>query len=49
MGAVAHVEIEGFSVYRAGYMQKMPPQSRTYVVVWKTVTYEAAHKVFQVI
>ena len=49
MGAAAHVEIEVFSAYRAGYMRKMPPYSRTYAVVLKTVAYEAAHKVFSII
>ena len=49
MGVAAHAEIEGFSAYRAGYMQKMPPYSRTYVVVLKTVVYEAAHKGFSII
>ena len=48
IGTVAHAEIEGFSTYRAGYMWKMPSQSRTYVVVWKTVVYAAVLKVFQV-
>ena len=49
LGAAAHMEIEGFSVYRAGYTRKIPPKSCTYAAVWKTVAYEAAHKVFQVI
>ena len=35
IGAMAHAEIEGFSVYRDGYTQKVPSQSRTYVTVWK--------------
>ena len=46
MGATAHAEIEVFSAYRAGYMRKIPSQSRTYVAVWKTVVYAAAHEVF---
>ena len=48
-GTVAHAEIEGFSMYRDRYMRKMPPYSRTYAVVLKTVAYEAMHKVFQAI
>ena len=48
-GATAHVEIEGFSAYRAGYMQKMPPKPRTYATVLKIVVYEAAHNVFSMI
>ena len=46
--AMAHAEIEGFSTYRAGYTRKMPSQSCTYATVWKTITYVAALKVFQV-
>ena len=46
MGAAAHVEIEGFSTYRAGYMRKTPSQSRTYAAVWQTITYAAAVNVF---
>ena len=49
IGATVHVEIEGFSAYRAGYMQKMPPNPRTYAAVLKTVTYEAVHKIFSII
>ena len=49
MGVVAHTEIEGFSAYRDGYMQKMPPNPRTYATVLKIVTYEAVHKVFSII
>ena len=37
---MAHVEIESFFTYSVGYTQKMPPQSRTYAVVWKIVAYE---------
>ena len=48
-GTVAHAEIEGFFMYRAGYTLKMPPYLRTYVTILKTVTYEAAHKVFSII
>ena len=46
MSTTAHTEIEAFSVYRAGYTQKKTSNLRTYAVVFKTVTYEAAHKVF---
>ena len=46
IGAMAHEEIDGFSVYRAGYMRKMPSQSHTYIAVWQTVAYADAHKVF---
>ena len=45
-GVVAHTEIEGFSVYRVGYTWKMPSQSCTYMIVWKTVVYAAAHEIF---
>ena len=43
---MAHAEIEGFSMYRAGYRQKNPSQSRTYAAVWKRVTYAAIDEVF---
>ena len=46
IGATAHAKIEGFSAYRDGYTQKMPPNPRTYVVVWKTVAYAATLKIF---
>ena len=42
----AHMDIEDFSVYRAGYMRKNHPKLRTYMNVLQTVTYAAAHKVF---
>ena len=45
-GAAAHTKIEGFSTYRAGYMRKIPSQSLTYTVVWKTVAHAAVHEVF---
>ena len=48
-GVAAHMEIKGFSAYRASYTQKMPPKPRTYATVLKTVTYKAAHKVFSII
>ena len=48
-GVVAHVEIKGFSMYRARYTWKMPPNPRTYTTVLKTVAYEAVHKVFSII
>ena len=41
MYAMAHAEIEGFSMYRAGYTQKMPSKSRTYADIWKTIVYVA--------
>ena len=46
MSATAHTEIEDFFVYRAGYTQKRTSNPHTYVVVFKTVTYGAAHMVF---
>ena len=49
MSAAAHTEIEVFSVYRAGYTQKMLPNPCTYATVLKTSTCEAAHKVFSII
>ena len=49
IGTMDHVEIEGFSTYRARYTWKMPPNPRTYTTVLKTVAYEAAHKVFSII
>ena len=45
-GTMAHAEIEGFSTYRAGYTQKIPSQLCTYMDVWKTVVYAAAHDIF---
>ena len=48
MGAAAHTKIEVFFAYRAGYTQKMASNPRTYVVVLKTVTYEAAHMIFSI-
>ena len=49
MSTTAHMEIEVFSAYRARYTRKMASNPRTYAAVLKIVTYEAAHKVFQVI
>ena len=43
IGATSHVEIEGFSMYRAGYTWKMPPKPRTYAVFWQD-EYEALEK-----
>ena len=48
MGAAAHVEIEGFFAYRAGYTRKMASNPRTYTVVLKIVAYEAADTVFSI-
>ena len=48
MGAVAHTETKVFSTYRARYTRKMDSNPHTYVVVLKTVTYEAAHMVFSI-
>ena len=48
MSTAAHVEIEVFSAYRAGYTWKMASNPRTYTAVLKTVAYEAAHMVFSV-
>ena len=48
IGATAHVEIEGFFMYRDGYTQKIPPNLRTYAFVWHTIAYAAMLKVFQV-
>ena len=47
MSAAAHTEIEAFSTYRARYTRKRASNPRTYAVVFKTVAYEAAHKVFK--
>ena len=44
--AMTHMEIEGFSTYRAGYTWKIPSQSCTYAAVWKKVTYAATLNVF---
>ena len=49
IGVAAHMKIKGFSMYRAGYTQKMLPYSRTYADVLKIVAYEAVHKVFSII
>ena len=46
-GAAAHTEIEGFSMYSAGYTQKMASNLRTYAAILKTVAYEDAHIFFQ--
>ena len=45
-GTMAHVEIEGFSTYRAGYKWNIPQNPCTYAVVWQIVAYAAAHEVF---
>ena len=45
-GAAAHADLDGFSTYRAGYTQKMPPKPRTYAAVLKTIAYEAVQKIF---
>ena len=47
MSAMAHVGIEAFSTYRAGYTRKRDQKPRTYVVVFKTVAYEAMHVILQ--
>ena len=44
--ALAHVEIGGFSTYRAGYTQKNGPKSRTYMAVLQTVMCVAKFNVF---
>ena len=49
IGAIAHMEIEGFFAYRAGYTQKMPSNPGTYAAVLKKFVYEAMHKVFSII
>ena len=46
MHAMGHTKIEGFSVYRAGYTQKMPSQSCTYTFVWQKVAYATVLNVF---
>ena len=46
MSAMAHADIEVFSVYRAGYTQKRDQKPRTYAAVFKTAAYDAAHKDF---
>ena len=48
-GVVAHAKFEGFSVYRAGYTRKMPPNPCTYTAVLKIVVYEVVHKVLSII
>ena len=47
MSATAHVGIEDFSMYRAGYMRKRHQKPRTYAVVFKIAAYDAAHKYLQ--
>ena len=42
----AHVDIEDFSAYRAGYTRKNRPKPRTYTTVLQAVTYAAVHEVF---
>ena len=46
MSTTAHVGIEAFSAYRAGYTRKRGWKPRTYAAVFKTATYDAAHKDF---
>ena len=46
IGTMAHTEIEGFSTYRAGYTQKIPPKPCTYAAIWKTVAYAATLNIF---
>ena len=45
-GTTAHMEIEVFSAYRAGHMQKNLTKLRTYTAILKKVTYVAANKDF---
>ena len=47
MSATAHVGIEAFSTYRAGYTRKRDQKPRTYAAVFKTAVYDAAHKDLQ--
>ena len=44
MSAAAHVGIEAFSMYRAGYTWKRDHKPRTYAAIFKTSAYDAAHK-----
>ena len=46
MSAAVHTETEDFFAYRDGYTWKRVSKPRTYAVVFKTVTYEAAHVIF---
>ena len=48
ISTMAHMEIKGFSMYRAGYTWKMASNLRTYVAVFKIVAYEATHMVFSI-
>ena len=41
---LAHEDIEGFFVYRAGHMRKNRPKPHTYMVVLQTVTYVATNE-----
>ena len=47
MSPIAHVGIEAFSMYRAGYTQKRDQKPHTYAAIFKTSTYDAAHKDLQ--
>ena len=47
MSARAHAGIEAFSAYRDGYTRKRDQKLRTYTVVFKRATYDAAHKDLQ--
>ena len=46
MSVAVHVEIEGFFAYRARYTWKRVAKPRTYVDVFNTVAYAAAHMIF---
>ena len=48
MSAAAHVEMEVFFTYWAGYTWKMASNPRAYMAILKTVAYEAAHMVFSI-
>ena len=47
MSATAHVGIEVFSAYRAGYMWKRDQKPRTYADFFKTAAYDTTHKDLQ--
>ena len=44
--SLAYVEIGYFSAYKAGYMRKNGPKSRTYMAALQTIAYVAAFNVF---
>ena len=46
IGAMAHTEIKGFSMYMAGHTRQIPSQSPTYAADWQTVAYVATLKIF---